>query len=227
MSQKTNPLAFRLGIYEDWRSQWFSSRFFRFYLEEDKVIRDFLNKTLKETDIAQINIRRNGERLLNIIIYAARPGLIIGHKGAKIREIESKIKELLVSLREKYKHFPKAAIPPAADIKIDIQEIKDPDASAQIVAQSIASEIERRNPLRRVMKAAIARVSKNQQVKGIKIRVSGRLDGAEMARSEWMSYGKIPLQTLRADIDYGFAEAHPPYGKIGIKVWIYKGEKFD
>lgn len=226
MSQKTNPLAFRLGVFEDWRSQWFSSRFLRFYLEEDKSVRDYLNNILQEADIEKIDIKRSGNRLMNIIIWAARPGLIIGRKGAQIREIETKIKKILTDLRKKYSQYPKAAIPNIAEVKIDIQEVKNPDISAQIVAQAVAREIENRNLYRKTLKMAIARISKNIEVKGIKIRISGRLDGSDMARSEWMTYGKIPLQTLRAEIDYGFTEAQPPYGKVGIKVWIYKGEKF-
>lgn len=227
MSQKTNPLIFRLGIFEDWRSQWFASRYFRFFLEEDRAVRDFLKENLKEADIEKIEIKRVGTRLMNIIIWTARPGLIIGRKGAQIREIEEKIKKILAGVREKYRQFPKLNLPPnIADIKIDIQEVKEPEISAQIIAQEVARELEKRTPYRRVLKSVIGRVSKNSQVKGIKIRISGRLEGADMARSEWLSWGTIPLQTLRADIDYGFAEALPPYGKLGIKVWIYKQEKF-
>lgn len=226
MSRKTNPLAFRLGIFTDWRSQWFASKFFRFHLEEDQAIRKFLLKALKEANVERIEIKRTGNRLMNVVIFASKPGLIIGRKGAQIREIEDKVKKILASLRKKYKDVPKAQLPNLPEVKIDIYEVKEPDLSAQIIALDIAKEIEKRQPYRKVLKQAIARVTKNTKVKGIKIRISGRLDGSDMARSEWMTFGKIPLQTLRADIDYGFAESLPTYGKLGIKVWIYKGEIF-
>jgi small subunit ribosomal protein S3 len=226
MSKKTNPLAFRLGVFEEWRSQWLSDKFYRFYLEQDALVREFLFNTLKDADIENIEIKRNGGQLMNIIIWAARPGLIIGRKGAQIKEIEQNVKKILDNLAVKYKNISKADFPKLSEIKIDIQEVKEPEISAPIVALDIAREIEKRNPYRKVLKKAIAKVTRNPKVKGIKIKISGRLDGAEMARSEWMTAGKIPLQTLRADIDYGFAEALPTYGKLGIKVWIYKGEKF-
>jgi len=192
------------------------------YLQEDFVIRKFLEKKLKEAFVASIEIERS-VNTINIIISTARPGLIIGRGGGGVEKLKTGIEKEL----EEYRKENKVTENEKKEIKIEIREIKNPWTSAVLVAQMAAQQIEKRVPYRQVMKRCIERVMMNKDVKGVRIEMSGRLNGIEIARSEWLSEGKIPRNTLRADLDYGFWEAHCTYGKIGIKVWIYKGEKFD
>ncbi len=209
MGQKVNPKSFRLGNLRTWDSQWFAKRKYRQFLRQDVELRDYISRKCREAAIDKVVIERS-PNLINIIIHTARPGVIIGRGGEGI-EVLKKI------LKNKLKH----------DIRLEIQEIRNPDASAKLVAQSAAEQLERRISFRRVLKQIIDRVSQNKEVQGIKIAVAGRLDGSEMSRREWLSKGKIPLQTLRADVDFGKAEAYTTYGVIGVKVWIYKGEVFE
>ena len=205
MGQKVNPHGLRVGVIKDWDSKWYAEKDFAEFLAEDYKIREFLKKKLYNAGISKIEIERASGRV-KVIIYAAKVGLIIGKGGA---EIENTKKELAKLTDKK--------------LVIDVKEIKRPDREAQLVAESIAAQLENRVSFRRAMKNTMGR-SMKAGVQGIKTAVSGRLGGADIARTEFYSEGTIPLQTLRADIDYGFAEADTTYGKLGVKVWIYKGE---
>ena len=205
MGQKVNPHGLRVGIIKDWDSKWYAECDFADCLVEDYKIREFLKDRLYNAGISKIEIERASEKV-KIIIYSAKPGVVIGKGGAEIE----KLKKELAKLTDK-------------KLIVDIQEIKRPDRDAQLVAENIAQQLENRVSFRRAMKSVMSR-SMKAGAKGIKTAVSGRLGGADMARTEFYSEGTIPLQTLRADIDYGFAEADTTYGKLGVKVWIYKGE---
>ena len=207
MGQKVNPKGFRVGVIRDWDSKWFADKKdFSELLVEDYNIRKIVKKEVYDAGIADIEIERAVNNL-KITIFAAKPGMVIGQGGAGVEELKKKLE--------------KAA--PSKRIIINVEEIKYQDLAAQLVAESIASQLENRVAFRRAMKQSIQRTMR-AGAKGIKTMVSGRLGGADMARSEGYSEGTIPLQTLRANIDYGFAEADTEYGKIGCKVWIYKGE---
>ena len=206
MGQKVNPHGLRVGVIKDWDSKWYAdSANFADYLVEDYNIRKYLKKKLYAAGVAKIEIERASDRV-KVIIYTAKPGVVIGKGG---QEIEVTKKELAKLTDKK--------------VQVDIKEIKRPDKDAQLVAENIASQLENRVSFRRAMKSTMSRTMKTGAL-GIKTSVSGRLGGADMARTEFYSEGTIPLQTLRADIDYGFAEADTTYGKVGVKVWIYKGE---
>jgi small subunit ribosomal protein S3 len=206
MGQKVNPHGLRVGIIKDWDSRWYASdNTFSDSLIEDYRIRKYLKKLLYFAGIPKIEIERAANRV-KINIHAAKPGIIIGRGGAEIDKLKSKIENLINK-----------------SVSVNIIEVKVPDLSAQLVAENIASQLEKRISFRRAMKQAMSRAMK-AGAKGIKTQVAGRLNGAEIARTEHYHEGTIPLQTLRADIDYGFAEADTTYGKLGVKVWIYKGE---
>ena len=205
MGQKVNPHGLRVGVIKDWDSKWYADAEFSDYLVEDYYIRKFLKKKLYSAGVSKIEIERASDRV-KVIIYTAKPGVVIGKGGA---EIEVTKKELSKLTDKK--------------VMVDIKEIKRPDRDAQLVAENIAQQLENRVSFRRAMKSCMGRTMK-QGAKGIKTSCSGRLGGADMARTEFYSEGTIPLQTLRADIDYGFAEADTTYGKVGVKVWIYRGE---
>ena len=205
MGQKVNPHGLRVGIIKEWDSKWYADAEFSEFLVEDYNIRKYLKKKLYSAGISKIEIERASDRV-KVIIYTAKPGVVIGKGGA---EIEITKKELAKLTNKK--------------VFVDIKEIKRPDRDAQLVAESIAQQLENRVSFRRAMKSCMGRSMKAGAL-GIKTAVSGRLGGADIARTEFYSEGTIPLQTLRADIDYGFAEADTTYGKLGVKVWIYKGE---
>ncbi len=205
MGQKVNPHGLRVGIIKDWDSKWYADAEFADFLVEDYNIRKYLKKKLYSAGISKIEIERASDRV-KVIIYTAKPGVVIGKGGA---EIEITKKEIAKLTNKK--------------VFVDIKEIKRPDRDAQLVAENIAQQLENRVSFRRAMKSCMGRTMKTGAL-GIKTAVSGRLGGADIARSEFYSEGTIPLQTLRADIDYGFAEANTTYGKLGVKVWIYKGE---
>ena len=211
MGQKISPTSFRTGISKDWASHWFGGRKYVQYLKDDVAVREFLAKKLKSMSVDKIELER-GTDSLNVIIHTARPGLLIGRGGTGVEELKKAVQKLLKK---------KVAV------RIEIQEIKSPELSAAIMAESIVDQIEKRIPFRRLMKQTLFKIMANRQAKGAKIQLGGRLDGAEIARSEHLEEGNLPLQTLRADIDYAKATAHTTYGTIGVKVWIYKGEKFD
>ena len=205
MGQKVNPHGLRVGIIKDWDSRWYAEKSFSDYLVEDYNIRKFLKKRLYSAGVSRIEIERASDRV-KIVIYTAKPGMVIGKGGSEIE----KVKKELASYTDK-------------KLIVDIKEIKRPDRDAQLVAENIAQQLENRISFRRAMKSTMSRTMK-AGAKGIKTAVAGRLGGADMARTEFYSEGTIPLQTLRADIDYGFAEAATTYGRVGVKVWIYNGE---
>ena len=206
MGQKVNPHGMRVGVIKDWDSKWYAEADFSDNLVEDYNIRKFVKKELYSAGISKIEIERASDRV-KVFIYTAKPGVVIGKGGADIEKLKAKIQKLTTK-----------------KVSIDIKEIKRPDGDAQLVAENIALQLENRVSFRRAMKSVMSRTMKTAGVKGIKTSVSGRLGGADMARTEFFSEGKISLQTLRADIEYGFAEADTTYGKVGVKVWIYKGE---
>jgi small subunit ribosomal protein S3 len=215
MGQKVNPHGLRLGINKEWDSVWYAEKDFAKFLYEDHKLREFLKKKLKtpakDAKVARITIKRTTNRIL-ITLFTASPGVIIGRNGQAISDLEKEIQQMLNKDGGGERK-----------IKLDIFEIKRPELNAQLVAEQIASDLEKRITFRRAMRQAMTRTMKNG-AKGIKTAVAGRLGGAEIARTESYHEGTIPLQTLRADIDYGFAEAMTAYGKLGVKVWLYKGE---
>ena len=217
MTHVAHPYIQRIGINRDWRSRWFttSPSQFREYLRVDAMLRRFLDKRLKGMSVDTIEIERD-QKSVRIIIKTARPGLVIGRSGEGAVKLKKEIDML----------FRKAKLTSKPDIKIDVEEIRSPESSANIVGQMIAEGLEKRLTFRRVMKMTIEKVMANRDVEGVKIILSGRLGGADMARKEELKKGRIPLQTLRADIDFARVTARLPYGAIGIKVWIYRGQVF-
>lgn len=212
MGQKVHPKIFRTGesqIYT-WNSKWFAKKDYVARLRQDIDIRIFLQKTLKEAAVSKIEVERTANAV-TVIIHSAKPGLIIGHAGTGIEDLRKKIKE---------KFLEKKTV-----LNLNVQEVQNPSLSAEVVLQSMIADIEKRIPFRRVLKQAISRAER-AGAKGVKVVASGRLDGAEIAREEMLAWGKIPLHTLRADIDYASGPAFTIYGAVGIKVWIYKGEVF-
>lgn len=208
MGQKVNPHGLRVGVIKDWNSKWYANKAdFADNLVEDNKIRDFVKKELYAAGISKIEIERAAKRV-KLNIYTAKPGVVIGKGGAGIEALKAKVVKLV----------------DGKNVLINIVEIKNADADAQLMAESIAQQLEKRISFRRAMKQTIQRAMKKNEVKGVKTACSGRLGGAEIARTEQYHEGTIPLQTLRADIDYGFAEADTTYGKIGVKVWVYNGE---
>jgi len=205
LGQKVNPIGFRLGITKSWSSRWFAGKDYAKFIIDDYKIREFVKKKLHHAGISSIEIERWANRL-RLRIYAARPGIVIGKKGAEIEQVRKELEKLV-----------------SHEMVIDIQEVKKPEVDAQLVAENVAMQIVRRVAFRRAMKRSVASAMRFG-AKGIKVSCSGRLGGAEMARTEWYREGRIPLHTLRADIDYGFTQARTTYGIIGIKVWIFGGE---
>ncbi len=206
MGQKVNPVGLRIGIIRDWESKWYADKDFGDLLLEDVKIREFLKNKLKDAAVSRIEIERAANRV-NVTIHTAKPGIVIGKGGSEVEVLRSQLTKLTNGKK----------------VHINISEIKNPELDAILVAESIAQQLERRTSFRRAMKQAIQRTQR-AGAKGIKTSVSGRLGGAEIARTEGYSEGTVPLHTLRADIDYGTAEAHTTYGRIGVKVWIYRGE---
>ncbi len=212
MGQKVHPIGIRLGITHDWQSKWFAdSRNYPEYVATDWQIREFLKKRLSDASVSKIGIERPAKKA-HITIHTARPGIVIGKKGEDIERLRGDVAKMMGM--------------PLGDVRINIAEIRKPELDAQLVAEGIAQQLVRRVMFRRAMKRAVTNTMRIG-AQGVKVRVGGRLNGAEIARSEWYREGRVPLHTLRADIDYGFAEARTTYGVIGIKVWIFKGEKFD
>ena len=206
MGQKVHPLGFRLGVYDDWKARWFARKSYSDELMEDLAIRKYLEKSLDRAEISSIEIEKTGESV-RVIIFSARPGMVIGKKGQEVDALKKGISKIAAK----------------KNVEISVQEIKIPELQATLVAKNIAEQLERRASFKKAMKRAAA-ASSRAGARGIKICVSGRLNGAEIARSEWTRVGSIPLHTLRADVDYGFAEAKTTYGIIGVKVWLCRGE---
>ncbi|MBT5218415.1 MAG: 30S ribosomal protein S3 [Woeseia sp.] len=212
MGQKVHPTGIRLGIVKDWSSTWYAdTKTFPEYIRSDYLIRSHIKRKLKDASVSRIGIERPAKKA-NITIHTARPGIVIGKKGEDIEKLRKEISALIGM------HI--------NDVRINISEVRKPEMDAQLVAEGIAQQLERRVMFRRAMKRAVTNTMR-VGAEGIKVKVGGRLNGAEIARSEWYREGRVPLHTLRADIDYGFAEAHTTYGVIGVKVWIFKGEVFD
>ncbi len=211
MGNKINPTSYRLNITETWKSKWFSKSNYVEQLREDVRIREYLEEHLRKAGLARIDIERLNDGTITVIIRTTKPGLIIGKGGAGIEELKKKIKTKLKIKKE---------------LKVNIEEIRDVNMHAAVIAGSIAEQLEKRVAFRRLMKQSLESVMQ-AGAKGIKVQIGGRLNGAEIARSEHLSSGKIPLHTLRADIDYAKATAHTTYGTLGIKVWIYKGDVFE
>jgi len=205
MGQKVHPRGLRVGIIENWRSRWFASKDFDKTLAEDIRIRELLTKKLARAAVSKVEIERAGDRV-KVDIYTARPGIVIGKRGGEVEVLRSELEKLT-----------------GKQVQINIEEVKRPELSSTLVAQSIAEQLEARVGFRRAMKKAVTQAMKSG-AQGVKVQCAGRLGGAEMARTEWYREGRVPLHTLRANIDYGFAEALTTFGRIGVKVWIYKGE---
>ncbi len=212
MGQKVHPTGIRLGIVKDWTSKWYAdSKTYSTYVKTDHDVRTFIKKKLKDASVSRISIERPAGKA-NITIHTARPGIVIGKKGEDIEKLRAEVAKLSGM------HI--------NDVRINISEIRKPELDAQLVAEGIAQQLERRVMFRRAMKRAVTNTMR-VGAEGVKVKVGGRLNGAEIARSEWYREGRVPLHTLRADIDYGVAEANTTYGVIGVKVWIFKGEVFD
>lgn len=205
MGQKVHPKGLRVGIIRDWESNWYADKNYEELLHEDLKLRDFIKEKLFQAGISAVEIERAANRI-KISIHTAKPGIVIGRGGTEVEALRKTLEQMT-----------------GKKVNINIVEVKKPELSAQLVAEAIAAQLEKRIGFRRAMKQAVSRTMR-LGAEGVKISCSGRLGGAEIARTEWYSEGKVPLHTLRADIDYGFTEANTTYGKIGIKVWIYKGE---
>lgn len=213
MGHKTNPTGFRLGVTTDWQSRWYGKRRdYVAHLRKDIEIRSFIMERWKTAGIASVHFERS-TGALRVIIHTSRTGVLIGRGGTGIEDLTRLVKKNFFAGKR-------------VDLKVEVQEVKHVEENAKLVALQVAEQLEKRMPFRRVLKSTLDQVEGNQTVEGIKIEISGRLGGAEMSRREWLSRGKIPLHTLRADIDFARAEAKTTYGVIGVKVWIYKGEKF-
>ena len=212
MGQKVHPTGIRLGIVKDWTSKWYAdSKTYPDYVRVDHELRVFIKHKLKDASVSKITIERPAKKV-NITIHTARPGIVIGKKGEDIEKLRAEVSSMIGM--------------PISDVRINISEIRKPELDAQLVAEGIAQQLERRVMFRRAMKRSVTNTMR-VGAEGIKVKVGGRLNGAEIARSEWYREGRVPLHTLRADIDYGTAEANTTYGVIGVKVWIFKGEVFE
>jgi len=222
MSQKIHPKSIRLGINQNWQSRWFKQKNRTLYLEQDYRLREYIKKKLSTAKIESVEIERTA-RNINITIKAVRPGLIIGRGGSGIEDLRKELVDLLKKAYRKQKLVFKEK---DIHLNLSVEEVRKPEISAMVVAQNLAEDIEKRVRFRRAMKTHLAKIMQHKEVKGAKIMVSGRLDGTEIARDEWLKEGRLPLVTLRSDIDYGTATAFCTYGTVGVKVWIYKGEKF-
>jgi len=209
MGQKINPIGFRMGISRDWTAKWYAgTKSYTQNLLSDIALRDYLKIRLKNAALSTVMIERPAQSI-NITVHTARPGIVIGKKGEDIEKLRQELTKLA-----------------GRPVQLAVEEVRQPELDAQLVAENIAQQLEKRIMFRRAMKRAVTNAMRLRAL-GIKIMVAGRLNGAEIARTEWYREGRVPLHTLRADIDYGFSEAHTTYGKIGVKVWIFKGEVFD
>lgn len=208
MGQKVNPIGFRLNLTKNWTSKWYAEKDYAVKLEEDIKLQTFVKKTMKHAGISRVEVERASQDL-KVTVHASRPGIIIGRKGESADQLKNELQKLV-----------------QRDVTVNIKEVKRPEVDAQLVAENIANQLERRIAFRRAMRRTLS-TAMRLNIEGCKIMVAGRLNGAEMSRTEWVREGRVPLHTLRANIDYGVAEALTTYGIIGVKVWIYKGEDFD
>ncbi len=228
MTHRVHPYVFRLGQTTTWKSRWFNLKRFPLYLREDTLLREWLWRRLREAHVSSIEIERS-PNTMNLIIRTSRPGILIGRGGEGILRLKQDIAKKLSSFQKKGRPgVPRHA--PAEErreLKLTVEEVRSPETDARIVAEQIRDDIEKRIRFRRILKQTVEKVMSHKEVEGVKVMLSGRLDGAEMSRTEWSKKGRIPLQTIRAAIDYAFTEAHTSYGVVGIKTWIYKGEVFE
>lgn len=220
VAHKVNPYSYRLGVILDWKSRWFNDKQYKQFLKEDFEIRKFLTKKLEKSGVEKIDIERSADAV-NILINTAKPGIIIGRGGQGLEDLKRVIDKIVMKARGI-----KPQTNPKLNVSLHVEEVLRPEISAKIVGQNIAEQIERRTPFRMTIKQSLAKVMQNKDALGAKIMLSGRLDGSEIARREWLAKGRLPLSTLRANIDYAQETAHCTYGAIGIKVWIYKGDIF-
>jgi small subunit ribosomal protein S3 len=214
MGHKINPIGFRIGITQNWKSKWFSKREYKSNLKQDIKIRLDVMKKWKAALISEVEIERS-PKMIKIVIKTARPGVLIGRGGSGIEDIKNHIHSDFFNKNRNI------------NLKVEVQEVKHFEESAMIIAQNITEQLEKRMPFRRAMKSMLEQVMKNKDIKGVKIELSGRLGGAEMSRREWAAKGTLPLHTMRADIDFARATAYTTYGTLGVKVWLYKGEVFN
>lgn len=222
MTHRVHPYIFRIGGLTTWQSRWFGNKLFAEYLREDTLLRHWLARKLRAAHLKSIEIERF-PNLLHIIIKSARPGIVIGRGGEGAEKLKREIENFLARMGPSRRAVPQ---PKKRELKVTIEEVRSPETHAAIAGEMIVEEIEKRLPFRRVLKQALDKISQSREVQGVKIALKGRLDGAEMARYEWGKRGRIPLQTIRADVDYSEKTAYTAYGTIGVKVWIYKGEVF-
>lgn len=216
MTHRVHPYSFRLGQIRDWKSRWFDLRNYRKFLRADVTIRGYLEKRLAKMYVSKIEIERSAA-VLRVMVHTSRPGLIIGRSGAGINALKNEVEKL----------FDKKDLPKPRELQLVVEEVRNPETDAAIVSKMVAENLEKRLSFRRVLKQAVSKVATHREVKGVKIALAGRLDGSDMSRREWAMQGRIPLQTIRADIDFARTRAKLPYGDIGVKVWIYKGEVFE
>jgi len=219
MSHKVHPIGYRLGINVGWNSRWFDAKKYPQKLSQDIAIREYLTKKLRGAGVERIEIERTSNQI-SVIIHSSRPGIIIGRAGAGAEGLNKDIARVM-------RKVAKGVDEQEAQLKIEVREVRNPESFASLVGLSVAEQIERRMPFRRVIKRSMERIMINKEVKGARIMLSGRLGGAEMARKEWIKEGNMPRNTLRSDIDFSVQEAYTTYGVIGIKVWIYKGQKLE
>lgn len=221
MTHTVHPYIFRIGQIRTWKSRWFNLKKFPEYLREDTFLREWLEKKLRQAHVEVVEIERS-PNVLHIIIKTSRPGILIGRSGEGAEKLKEEIKHKIFKIWQRVGKKPEKR-----DLKLTIEEVRSPETHAAIAAIMIVEDLEKRIPFRRILKQSIEKISSSKEVKGVKIALKGRLDGAEMARYEWLKKGRIPLQTLRADVDYANKTAFTAYGTIGIKVWIYKGDIFE
>ncbi|MFH1460974.1 MAG: 30S ribosomal protein S3 [Patescibacteria group bacterium] len=217
MGRKVHPFIFRIGSTNNWASRWFNKKNYRNLLRQDIKLRSFIIKKLEKAGVSSVEIERSANSI-NVIVKTARPGLVIGRGGSGIEELKQEVKKIIQKDGSESTNL---------EIRLEIEEVRQPNAQALIVAHDMASQIERRMPYRRVMKQTLEKIMQNKEAQGAKVMLKGRLNGAEIARKEWLKKGRLSLQTLRANIDYAQATAYTTYGTIGIKVWISKGEVFN
>lgn len=224
MTHRVHPYAFRLGQTTTWKSRWFNRKRFSSYLREDTLLREWLWRRLREAHVSSIEIERS-PNALHLIIRTSRPGILIGRGGEGLSRLRKDIESKLSVIQRSRKAAGAAA--ERRELKLAIEEVRSPETDARIVAEQIRDDIEKRIRFRRILKQTVEKVMAHREVQGVKVMLAGRLDGTEMSRVEWSKRGRIPLQTIRAAIDYAFTEARTAYGTIGIKVWIYKGDVFE
>lgn len=226
LAHKVHPKIYRIRGVEDWQAKGFYYKSFPQFLEEDFKIREFLEDKLKAAGLADIVIERFPGKI-NIVIESIRPGFVIGRGGGNVEDLRREIEKIMIKVRKKIDGSVNPLMPSKEAIKIEVRELRNPWVKASLVGKWVADQLEKRIPFRRTIKRALDKTVANKEIKGARIEVAGRLDGREIARREWLQKGRMPRQTLRADIDYAQAEAYCTYGVIGVKVWIYKGERIE